>query len=95
MQNGFSHIRLDATKAETACAALLVSTCKLVLGENIFNHFRVNHLITFSANSNRYFQHYGQSSVLAKISVANNQQQGQQGQQQNQQNSSWNSNREK
>ncbi len=92
MQNGFSHIRLVTTKAETAFAALLVSTCKLVLGENIFNHFKVNHLITFSANSNQYFQRYGQSSVLTKISVANNQQQGQQ---QNQQNSNWNADREK
>jgi len=92
MQNRFSHIRLVTTKAETAFAALLVSSCKLVLGENIFNHLRVSPLITFPANSNQYFQRYGQSSVPAKIIVANNQQQGQQ---QNQQNSNWNSNREK
>ncbi len=92
MRNRFSYIRLVATKAETAFAELLVSTCKLVLGEIISNHFRVNPLITFSANSNQYFQRYGQSSVLAKISVANNQQQGQQ---QNQQNSNWNADREK
>ncbi len=92
MHNRFSYIRLVVTKAETAFAELIVVTCKFVLGETIFYHFRVNPLITFSANSNHYFQRYGQSAALAKISVANNQQQNQQ---QNQQNSNWNSNREK
>jgi len=92
MQNRFSHIRLVVTKAKAAFAKLLVFTCKFVLGETISYHFSVNPLFTFSANSNQYFQRYGQSAALAKISVANNQQQNQQ---QNQQNSNWNSHREK
>jgi len=90
MQNRFSHIRMVVTKAETAFAELLVLTCEFVLGETISHHFRVNPLITFSVNSNQYFQRYGQSP--ARIGVVNNQQQGQQ---QGQQNSNWNSHREK
>lgn len=90
MLNRFSHIRLVVTKAETAFAELLVFTCEFVLGETFSHHFRVNTLITFSANSNQYFQRYGQP--VAIIGVVNNQQQVQQ---QNQQNSNWNSCREK
>lgn len=90
MQNRFSHIRLVVTKAETAFAELLVLTCEFVSGETISHHFRVNPLITFSANSNQYFQRYGQA--VARIGVVNNQQKGQQ---QDQQNSNRNSYREK
>jgi len=90
MQNRFTHIRLVVTKAETAFAELLVFTCEFVSGETISHHFRVNPLITFSANSNQHSRRYGQ--FVARIGVVNNQQQGQQ---QDQQNSNRNSYREK